>query len=68
MSDPEEDEARIGGERRDRKFKKLFPGHLCVLWVDEDHIEFARVERAELGHREEHGSMAMYVDSGTFEG
>jgi hypothetical protein len=44
VSDPEEDEARIGGERGDRKLKKLFPGDLCVLWVDEDHIEFARMQ------------------------
>jgi len=68
MSDPEEDEARIGGECGNRKFKKLFPGHLCVLRVDEDHIEFARVQRAELGHGEERGSMCMCTDSGTFEG
>ena len=68
MSDPEEDEARIGGERGDRKFKELSPGHLCVLRVDEDRIEFARMERAELGQWEECGSMGMCVDGDTLEG
>ena len=68
MSNPEEDKARIGGERGDWEFEKLLPGDLCVLWVDEDHVELARVQRAELGDGEERGSVGIRANSGTLEG
>lgn len=61
VADPEEDKARIGGERGDREREELLPGHLRVLRVDEDHVELARVQRAQLREGQERGPVRARV-------